>query len=57
MKKIYLQPKTEIINVNIETPMLFGSDNGDGTANGGGNMGDLGEGPQLSREGRSFGDE
>ena len=26
MKKIYLQPETMVINVNLESAMLFGSD-------------------------------
>jgi len=26
MKKIYLQPETIVINVNLESPMLSGSD-------------------------------
>lgn len=40
MKKIYLQPETMVINVNLESAMLFGS-NTEGGKNGGGNMGDF----------------
>jgi hypothetical protein len=38
MKKIYLQPETMVINVNLESAMLFGSGGGD-TINGGGDKG------------------
>ena len=40
MKKIYLQPDTMVINVNLESAMLFGSDT-PGGKNGGGSQGDF----------------
>ena len=54
MKKIYLQPETMVINVNLESAMLFGSGGGD-TINGGGNRGDFDPGSQImgSRGGRN----
>ena len=49
MKKKYIIPQTEIIMVETQAHMLFGSDTGADTKNGGGNMGDYSSG-QLSRE-------
>lgn len=48
MKKIYLQPETIVINVNLESSMLSGSENL------GGNRGDFDPGTQQmgSRGGR-----
>ena len=48
MKKIYLQPETIVINVNLESPMLSGSDIM-------GNRGDFDPGSQKmgSRSGRN----
>lgn len=58
MKKIYLQPETMVINVNLESAMLFGS-NTEGGKNGGGNMGDFDptNQPMGSRGGRYDWDE
>ena len=54
MKKIYLQPETMVINVNLESAMLFGSDT-TGGKNGGGSQGEFYPGSQTmgSRGGRN----
>lgn len=53
MKKQYIIPALNIIKVQAQAHMLFGSPTGENTANGGGNQGDYGTSslPQLSREG------
>lgn len=55
MKKIYLQPETMVINVNLESAMLFGSNTGDGL-NGGGNNGDFNSGSQTMGSRRGYDD-
>lgn len=57
MKKIYQNPTTEIVMVETQAHMLFGSENGDGTISGGGNKGSYEEGSQLSRDGGGWDDE
>lgn len=50
MKKQYIIPALNIIKVQAQAHMLFGSDTDTNTKNGGGDMGDY-TGGQLSREG------
>ena len=50
MKKQYINPVIEIVKVETQNHMLFGSDNGDGTNNGGGSQGNYSGSGQLSRE-------
>lgn len=56
MKKQYINPTTVTIKVETQNHMLFGSDTGEGTKNGGGNMGNY-SGGQLSRESGAWEDE
>ena len=56
MKKQYINPTTVTIKVETQNHMLFGSDTGEGTKNGGGNKGDYSSG-QLSRESGAWDDE
>ena len=51
MKKQYIIPLTETINVETQNHMLFASDEGDGKYNGGGEKGTFSSGmTQASRE-------
>ena len=56
MKKIYQNPTTEIVMVETQPLMEFGSNTGNDTINGGGNKGDY-SGGQLSRDGGGWDDE
>ena len=56
MKKQYINPTTVAIKVETQNHMLFASENGDGTLNGGGNRGNYSSG-QLSRESSFWDDE
>ena len=50
MKKLYIAPRIISVVLEAENEMLLGSENGDGTYNGGGSKGDYSSG-QLSRRG------
>lgn len=56
MKKQYIIPTTMTLKVETQNHMLFGSETGDGTLNGGGSKGNY-SGGQLSRERGGWDDE
>lgn len=51
MKKQYIIPTVNVVKVETQAHMLFGSDAGANQLNGGGNRGDYGGSGQLSRGG------
>ena len=53
MKKQYINPDTIIVNVKTQRHMLFGSETGENTINGGGAKGVYSGSGQLSRRGGS----
>ena len=57
MKKQYINPTTVTIILEAQPIMQFGSDTGEGTKNGGGNMGNYSGSGQLSRESGAWDDE
>lgn len=55
MKKQYINPTTEIISVEMQGHLMFASNNGDGTYNGGGSKGTFDENVgQLGRGGSDW---
>ena len=48
MKKTYINPRMNVVKIEARRGLLFGSNTGTNTLNGGGNMGDYGSG-QLGR--------
>ncbi len=56
MKKQYITPNTVSVNIQTKAHMLFGSDKGNDTINGGGNKGTY-SGGQLSRDSQVWDDE
>lgn len=56
MKKTYMQPRIEDLSYEVESLMNIVS-NGDGTLNGGGSQGNLGDSEVLSRRSSSVWDD
>ena len=54
MKKIYMQPTTEVVRIETQSLLNIVS-NGDGTLSGG-NQGDLGDGDEVLSRGGFFDD-
>ena len=57
MKKQYITPNTVSVNIQTKAHMLFGSNTGEGTMNGGGNKGNYSGRDQLSRDSQVWDDE
>lgn len=55
MKKIYMQPTTEVVRIETQSLLNIVS-NGDGTLSGGGNQGDLGGEDEVLSRGSFFDD-
>lgn len=53
MKKTYMQPTADVVEIKIEGLMNIVS-NGDNTQNAGGNQGDLGDGDEVLSRGDDF---